>query len=557
MTAHSPTSPDVITPLSPEEQAAALWTFVHLKTPRFPYDAALEVVKRLAPRPDEAPKTLAKRVRKELSAKGVHVKHEAALQAAARLLGFESWYAAKESSARLKLITVGPSGGEKLVETWHELAPKLCAACDEFLAERSARIFQVRFGPAYMMLSAQVVADDKPEQPQSWPLLVVNPLREDPAWLDDAPPALEYLRRYLEQGARAVLDGFAVMQLCNMDKNRPGAVWPHSPRPSDACNAELILVRADHELDPGFEVARGDEMTCWYQFELAIKDHKTEAVMVDEEYGAWHVGAGRYVWQLSVLRPKEIIPGLMIHELGFDESERLFKRYMLAKRLLGSPLARQDQTKRLDYLGSVPETYRIDLRKLLLAMNKAGLDWESYCAEIGDTVPLEPHLPVGFVLALLERMNLADPNAVFARPTRSELFRVDDDKLLRTLLPRVDHVRYRLRRGVSAEIQAAVREAIEELSSSMFVQQAQAVGQLMDPKDPLPYLVFAGDAEELRLKLAEHGLLMHAGVMPFLRSTKGIIEQREGMWPYAVGHSLYLDIDFDDAPKDEKEKGAG
>lgn len=495
-------------------------------------------------------------MRKEPSAKGVNVKHQAALQVAARLLGFESWYAAKESSARLKITTVGPSGGEKLVESWHELAPKLCVACEDFLLERPARVFQVRFGPAYMMLSAQVIADDKPEQPQSWPLLVINPLRQDSNWLEAAPPALEYLRRYLEQGGRAVLDGVAVLQLCNAYKARPGSAWLHSPDPSDACNSELILVRADHELDPGYELARGDEMTCWYQFELAIKDHKSEEIIVDEEYGAWHVGAGRYIWQLSVLRPKEIIPGLMIHELAFDESERLFKRYMLAKRIVGSRLARQEQTKRVEFLGSVPESYRIDLHKLLLAMNKIGLSWESYCAEIGETVPLEPHLPVGFVLALLERLNLEDPNSVFARPTRSELFQVEDDKLLRTLLPRVDHVRYRLCRGVSAEIQGAVREAIEELSSSMFVRQAQALGQLTDPKDPMPYLVFAGDGEELRLKLAEHGLVMYAGVMPFLRSTKGVIEQRENMWPFALGHSLYLDIDLYETPSNRAEKGA-
>lgn len=544
MTAHSSTSPDVITPLSPEEQAAALWTFVHLKTPRFPYDEALEVVRRLAPRPDEPPKTLARRVSKELRAKGVSVKHEAALQIAARLLGFESWYAAGQSSARLKLTTVGPTGGEQLVESWQQLGPKLCTACDEFLVERPARVFHVRFGPAYVMLSAQVVTAENPEQPQSWPILVVNPLRDEAHWLDDAPSALERLRRYLEETAVAVLDGVAALQLCHAYNSRRNFMVPTAPSAADACNSELILVRADNELDTGYEIARGDEMTCWYQFELAIKDHRSEEVTIDEEYGAWHVGAGRYVWQLSTLRPKEIIPGLIVHELGFDESERLLRRYRLAKRVFGNRFARQEQTKRLEYLGSVPDTYRIDLHKLLLAMSKAGLTWESYCAEIGDSVPMKPRLPVGFVLALLERLNLEDPNAVFARPTRAELARVEDDSLLRSLLPRVDHVRYRLARGAPGEVQAVVREAIEELSASLLIRISQDHGQLMDPKDPLPYLVFGQDGEELRLKLAEHGLVIYAGVMPNLRLTKGVIEQREGVSPFAVGYSLYLDIDF-------------
>lgn len=557
MTADFSASPDVGSPLSHEEQAAALWTFVHLSRPRFPYDAALEVIRCLAPRHDEPIKRLAKRVRKELKGKGVDVKHEAALQVAARVLGFESWHAAPEAATRLKVTTVGPSGKEELVENWFALGPKLCAACDEFMAEKPARVFQVRFGPAYMMLGAQVTAGESDATPQTWPILVVNRLGTDPNWLDDAPPALERLRRYLEVTGEAVLDGVAVMQLCNAYARRPIFDWPRSPAPGDACNSELILVRADNELDTGYEIARGDEMTCWYQFRLAIKDHRSDEVTIDEEYGAWHVGEGRYVWQLSTLRPKETIPGLMIHELGFDDSQRLLQRYRHAHRILGNRFARQEDTKRLEYLGSVPETYRMDLHKLLLAMSKGGLTWDAYCAETGESVPMEPHLPVGFVLALLERLKLEDPNSVFARPNRSELARIEDDKLLRTLLPRVDHVRYRLTRRASPEVQGVVREAIEELSSSMFLRIAQGHGQLTDPQDPLPHLVFGYDGEELRLKLEEHGLVIYAGVMPNLRSTKGVVEEREGMWPFALGHSLYLDIDFNEAPKEGKEAGAG
>jgi hypothetical protein len=73
MTATSSTSVDVNIPLSQEEQAAALWTFVHLKIPRFTSDIALEVVRRLAPHVGEAPKGLAKRLKAELKAKGIHL----------------------------------------------------------------------------------------------------------------------------------------------------------------------------------------------------------------------------------------------------------------------------------------------------------------------------------------------------------------------------------------------------------------------------------------------------------------------------------------------------
>lgn len=546
MAANSSTSADVITLLSQEEQAASLWTFVHLKIPRFTSEAALEVVRRLAPRPDEAPKALAKRLRAELRSKGIALKHEAALQAAARLLGFESWYAAKADGAKLKFTTVGPSGCERTVESWHKLAPLLCGACDEFLTEKPARLFEVRFGPSSVMVSAAVAEEDKPGHPQSWPVLVVRPVRLEAGWLDAAPAAIERVRRYLEQPGRAVLDGIAVLQLCDAYRTRAVFGMAQAPSPADACNSELILLRADHELDAGFEIARGDEMTCFSQFDLAIKDHASEEITLDEEYGAWHIGNGRYVWQLSTLRPKEIVPGLMIHELGYDFSQRLLKRYKLVKRIFAGRLAHHNHTKRLEYLGSLPETWRMDLHKLLHAMMDAGLTWESYCAEVGENMPLKPELPIGFVFTLIERLNLGDPNKVFARPTRSELARVDDDKLLRTLLPRVHHIRYRLTRGASGGVQAAVREAIEELSSSMLVQQSQADGQLIDPKDPLPYLVFAGDGEELRGKLANLGLVMYAGVVPFLRVTKSVIGPAPNMAPFALGYSLYLDIDFDE-----------
>jgi hypothetical protein len=178
------------------------------------------VVRRLAPRPEEPPRALAKRLRKELKAKGVDIKHENALHAASRLLGFENWYAAKAWSAMLKLTTVGPSGREELVETWHALSAKLCDACDEFKAERPARAFHVRFGAGYMMLSAQIIAEEDAAQPQSWPVLVVNPLGNEAHWLEDAPPALERLRRYLEETGEAVLDGVAVLQLCHAYNGR-------------------------------------------------------------------------------------------------------------------------------------------------------------------------------------------------------------------------------------------------------------------------------------------------------------------------------------------------
>lgn len=43
------------TPITPEAQAAALWTFVQAKAPRFTLDAARDVINRLDLRPGEDP----------------------------------------------------------------------------------------------------------------------------------------------------------------------------------------------------------------------------------------------------------------------------------------------------------------------------------------------------------------------------------------------------------------------------------------------------------------------------------------------------------------------
>jgi len=554
MATGSSTSDDVIIPLSEEEQAAALWVFIHLKLPRFTSESALQVVRRLAPYMGESPKSLAKRLRRELGARGLTIKHAAALNATARLLGQESWHSIPAASPALKLLILGRPDNAQPVSDWRELGAILCSIADEWLGERDSRLFQVRFGPNYMMMNAMVArpGSGKDEPPESWPLLVVNPVEMSDTWLEGAGTALERLRRYLEESGRAVLDGFEVLHLCEANRKVPVFTWPQG-KANDVCNSELILLRADHEWDAGYEIARGDEMTCWYQFELAIRDHRGRDIAINEEDGAWRVGDGRYVWQLSTLRPTEIVPGLTHSELGPRHSPRLFRRYQIAKRIYQGSLIHHEQTKRLEYLGTAPETYRVNLHPLLLAMNKLGLTWEAYCSEIGQVTPMEPRLPTGFVLALLKRLDLEDPNIVFARPTRSELARVDDDQLLRALLPRVDHVLYRLRRGVPDEMKSAVKDAIEEFATSIRLRTLQSGGQLVDPKDPLPYLVYASDGEELRLKLEEQGLVMYAGVIPHLFSTKGVIEESENMWPFAIGNSLFLDIDL--ADDSERETG--
>jgi hypothetical protein len=536
-------------PASEQFQAAALWTFVHLKTPRFTSEAALDVVRHLMPISGEDPKHLAKRLRTALLGHGIALKHVNALDAAARLLGHVNWHAAQRilPAVTLKLVPMADSG-EEVFADWRQLASRLCEWCDAWLQEKGTRVFEVRFGPAYVMVCVPTPKEGGPAgSMDEVPLLVVNPVGEAEHWLQDAPAAFETLRRHLEESGKAVLDGVAVLQLCNQyskDVLERLPAIPQPVRPTDACNSELLLLREDDELLPGsgYEIARGDEMTCWSQLELAMKDHQSAEITLDD--GAWRIGGGRYVWQLSTIHPKDFVPGLVITMLSESDSEKLLRRYKLVKRVFSNRLRHHEVTKRLKYLNGPSDTYRIDLHKLLLLLDKAGLTWNGFCQEIDDQREMVPELPVGFVMSLVDRLKLKDPNSLFALPSRSELARADDDSLLRTLLPRIDIVRYRLVRRVSDEVKQTVREAIEEFGTSIRMQALTAAGQLTNPDDPLPYLVYASDAEELRLKLETEGLVMYAGVMPHLFLTEGVIEKMPNVAPYAFGHSLYLDIDF-------------
>ena len=536
-------------PPSEQFQAVSLWTFVHLKTPRFTPEAALDVVRHLMPTADEDPKHLAKRLRKSLLEHGIALKHVNALDAAARLLGHADWHAANRAQPKTTLkLTPMADAAEELFEDWRQLAPRLCAWCDAWLRGKGGKVFEVRFGPGYVMVSIPTPKEGGPAgSMDELPLLMVNPVGDAEHWLQEAPAAFETLRRHLEESGQAVLDGVAVLQLCNRYSREVLDRLPSIPqpvRPTDAGNSELVLLREDDELMPGsgYEIARGDELTCWAQLHLAMKDHKSEGITLDD--GAWRIGGGRYVWQLSTIHPKDFVPGLVITTLSETDSEKLLRRYKLVQRVLSQNFKHHEVTKRLQYLSGPSDIYRVDLHKLLLALNDAGLTWEGFCQEVEMQQAMVPELPVGFAMTIIERLKPKDPNLFFALPSRAELARADDDSLLRTLLPRIDIVRYRIVRGVSDEVKQTVREAIDEFGTSIRMQALTAAGQLTDPNDPLPYLVYAGDGEELRLKLESEGLVMYAGVMPHLFPTEGVVEKLPNMWSYAFGHSLFLDVDF-------------
>jgi hypothetical protein len=524
-----------------ETRAFRLWTFVHKHASGFSRDQALATLRELEPTDHAEIKPFAKRLQRALETHRVKIAHTAALQAAALVLRGQDWHKARQGQLihALKLLSFTEEPDE-LIADWHQAGIRLVAICEEHLQRHpKIRAFQIQTTPTTFVVSAlEIVGGQGNREWPAIPIAVITASDAQDRWLMGVARGLESLRRRLEETHIALLDGLAVLEWC--DSRDPPWLGLPALRAIDVLNSELVLTREDNPLIPGsgYEIVRGDELACWTQFDLALNG-QSGAITVDDD-GAWTCGDARFLWNIVTLQPKEFVPGLATQQLGPSDAGKLLRRYRHAKRILGRRLPPQTGRKRLDYLGGPAEMYRIDTHKLLLALNKAGLTWEGYCEEAGEAGrAMVPELPFGFVFQLLERLGIDDPDSIFARPTRAELARADDDSVLRALMPRVDHVRYRTCQGLTIDATETVREAIAELSTSIIMRLG-----VFQTDDPLPDLVYGNDGEDLMAKLAELGLVAYVGVMPHLRKLPKEADLLPGSWPYAFGHSLYLDIEL-------------
>jgi hypothetical protein len=521
-------------------RALRLWEYLRKGIPSLAFERVYAVLQDLKIQTDEGTSTFARRLRQALARHGIRIRHTTALHAAALVLHAKGWFESRQWSLLHTLKAVDLGGGESPLADWHEAGRRLVAACETWVEENpTTRAFQLSTTPTALVLSAlDVSRKGNGRQFPATPIALIMPMVHDERWLAGAGSALEYLRRHLEEAQIAVIDGLATLQGCDRDAWLAG--YP-TIDPSDAYNSELVLMREDHPVNSqGFEVTRGDELACWAQFDLAT-DGRAGAIEVDDD-GGWVSQRGRYTWMLVTLKPNEFVPGLVQHHMGPREATGLLRRYHLAKRLLGQTLPVQLGGKNLHYLGGPQEMYRVNRHELLHAMKDAGLTWDQYCADIGEPGRLlEKELPMGFLMQLVTKLASKDPNAFFAKPTRSELTRADDDSVMRALMPRVCHVRYRTCDGLPDDVRARLREAMIDFRTSILLR----LGAFrMEGPDLLPDLVYANDGEELMAKLETWGLLAYVGVMPHFMplppEAKATLP--DDSWPYAFGHSLYLDI---------------
>ena len=84
---------------------------------------------------------------------------------------------------------------------------------------------------------------------------------------------------------------------------------------------------------------------------------------------------------------------------------------------------------------------------------------------------------------------------------------------------------------------ATIKEAIEQLSGSLLLRLGA-----MPMDEPLPDLVYGSDGEELRATLDDLNLVAYVGVMPHLRKVPQVDDTSSDLYPYALGHSLFLEI---------------
>lgn len=544
--------------LSDEARASTLWTFLQSHAPRFTFDEALGIVRSLRVDPHEDQKTLAKRLRKTLQAQGIALKHVNSLHAAAQITGRTSWHTDSEA-ARPRLQFYVFDGGYQLrhseFATWSDLADALRVWTDKLRArgQLPLGVLTMSFTGRALQFSVPVPKEGESSSSgrnEMWPLGGVTPMLEDDNdWLADAPSALEKLRRHLEETERAVLDGYAALYLCANAHPRSGDM--DAVTASDVVNSELVLVREPDEDDPhsGYEIARGDELTCWHQLELSLrgdgtnmKPERIDIVVPHEGEGVWVVNGQRYVWAVETLKPNDFVPGRIHRQIGNQDCERLLRRYKLAKRIHGGSFRHHDLTKRFDYLSGPPETWRVDLHRVLHILAKAELTWDGYIEKF-DVEPraMEKTLPVGFVMQMLEDLKVEDPNKVFAWPTLAEMELVTDDKLLYSLLPRVDAVRYVTPKDLGPETAAGISEAIDQFARGLNLYKMVSAGA-MPMEDELPYLVYASDAQELRASAEAFDLRMYVAVSPHLISMNGLLPEVPGVktWPWAFGHALLV-----------------
>jgi len=521
------------TPLSEEAQAIALWTFIHLRTPRFTSQDALALVRDLALTQDEDAKQLAKRLTAALSRKGLQLKHSNAVIAASRLLGHRSWHEGGRQAAA-KPLQVYSRAPEKsaVVPGWREAVEKLIRRCEAHLAGGTMKVFRVQLTSTALVLEQPY--SDYESAGTAVELERVKWDSRDLSQLAEATRAAESVRRHLEETGRALVDGVAAAQYCMHTPHETNG------RPDDPLNSELVVIDLSRGTG-GFaeEIARGDELRCWYELFWL---HKGQLPQATAE-GHWLFGSHRYGWSLTTIRAGATVPEILTRPLTLEESQQLLRRYLLAARS-GLQFLPEDRVKRLRAMDGDQFHVTVDWERVADYMMEA----HKSRGQLEDALPgvRGRHvLPRAEFESLVDWLGLQRPQEIIRKPKRSELTLLKDDEMVRAFVSRVQDVRHEVPRSLPDEQVNQVEEAVVMLLLGMrpldiVMPEGPTLG--LEARTP-PYMVHANAGEDLFAILKKLGLVAYAGLTTNVKRGPST-DFPAGLHPFELQHVLFLDIDY-------------
>ena len=518
--------------LSPEAQAATLWTFIHAKAPRFTSVEALEVVNGLGNIAHLEPSVLARRLQDALSARRVALKYTNALKVAAQMLGHLSYHApsvAAAAPAPLQLVSAFKSLNRP-IRDWKEGIEQFCSFADGDQEGGSLHsVYRMSFTPTSLSMGMpQLRTVDEAGRPV--PALQLQ-WSEGHSQLAEAITGVETMRRRYEETGRAVIDGLAAAQFC-LGNPHPDA-HPHDP-----ANSELVVIETTPGPSFGDEVARGDEVKCWAELEFLHPTDQAPTIALEES--TWVVNGNRYEWRLSTVRMTGVTPSIVARPLTSAECAKLFRRHRNAvhnRRYFGN----EDQVKALPSVVQATQQVELDREQLHRHMSN----------DFANALASQTRVSVDTLVKLAHVLKLQDPSVLVRKPKRSELTLLRDDELLRTFISRVHDVICELPRRLSDDVAAEANKVVDSMLSGLKMDVVLANGEVHNafPRTP-PYMVYANQGKDALGRLQQLGLVVYAGVFTTLKAfrPKGVAERNiKSDSSLRVEQVLFLDIDVAEA----------
>ena len=367
---------------------------------------------------------------------------------------------------------------------------------------------------------------------------------QDLSQMRAAVAAVERIRRCFEETEHAaVVDGLAAIQFC-LQNPHPNA------HEQDLLNSELVVTNGVTREYSGEEVARGNEVQCWRELAALIEDNHGEPSAPLELEGADWVSQDarkRYRWHLTTLRATGgAVPQVVTRELTRDESARLLRRRNMTVRNRYY-LVPEDTVRSLALFTSDRPDVDVNWRAVTAHLISERVDNDVVEQALKDQ-SFGSKLSLRCFEELMNGMATDSPQSFVRTPERKELARLWDDELLRALVSRVETVEYLLPRGLDTERAAKVGALVDMFRSSlrMDARDDDAPINLVIPRHA-PYLIHAGQGQELLDGLAGMGLMAYGGL-----TTVALRMPRDGKARHErhvhAARALLLDVDYAASP---------